>query len=85
MPGIPYPDPKTMCRGRCEGTGILLISPRSQFWGRQSPEAKRRWRDLHRKALVRTFGLHALRCNGYHFVECERCKGTGKEPGKERA
>jgi len=42
--GGQYPDPKTMCKGQCEGLGVY-------------PKKTR---------------------NGYRFVKCPSCGGTGK-------
>jgi hypothetical protein len=65
--GIPYPDPETMCKGQCEGTGYVPVSendmeePFHTLW--LEAEAKGRTED------------------GYHFVVCPDCKGNGKERG----
>ena len=60
--GIPYPDPKTMCKGQCEGMGVVPIheddreEPFHSLW--LEAEAKKPTDD------------------GYHFVVCPDCKGT---------
>ena len=57
--GIPYPDPQTMCRGQCEGTGYYPEDDSTnQLWIKA--EAKKPSED------------------GWHFVQCPECNGTGK-------
>jgi len=63
--GIPYPDPKTMCKGRCEGTGYVPVK-----FGPDEP-----WRTLWMCAEAK----HPTD-DGWHFVVCPRCKGTRLEP-----
>lgn len=41
--GIPYPDPKTMCQGYCEGTGLVPIHS-SETEPKRSPPSSGRWR-----------------------------------------
>lgn len=60
--GIPYPDPSTMCRSKCEGTGIVPV-PKN---------ARGRWRVLWLAAEQRE---HAA--DGWHFVRCPDCGGSG--------
>ena len=61
--GIPYPDPKTMCDGDCEGTGWVPCQ--------ESDEEP-----------YHSLWLEAERENpsndGWHFVKCPQCDGTGK-------
>lgn len=66
--GIPYPDTETMCRGQCEGIGRVPISQNdpTEPW-------KSLWLDEHAK-------IHAEPCDGWHFVVCPDCQGTGKKP-----
>lgn len=60
--GIPYPDPATMCKGECEGTGWVPVkaddSRYAAAWA--AAEAKEPTDD------------------GWHFVKCLDCDGTGK-------
>lgn len=62
--GMPYPDPDTMCRSHCEGTGVVPI---------KADETDEPWRSL---------WLEAERScpadDGWHFVKCPDCGGTGK-------
>jgi DnaJ-class molecular chaperone len=30
--GIPYPDPETMCKGQCEGTGVVPTEDEHGEW-----------------------------------------------------
>ena len=64
--GIPYPDPKTMCKGDCEGTGFVPI---------KSDEADPVYAGLWEAAEA-----EKATDEGYHLVTCPRCKGTRLEP-----
>jgi hypothetical protein len=73
--GIPYPDPATVCKGPCEGTGVYPV---------QCQEFVPLNNSLQSTDLKRAFGEHV--CNdGWHFVECEVCHGTGKKPPEPEA
>jgi hypothetical protein len=65
--GIPFPDPDTVCIGECEGTGYVPV---------EEHEREEPWR---------TLWLEAEQVepadDGWHFVKCPACKGTGKRPG----
>jgi hypothetical protein len=69
--GIPRPDPTTMCKGQCEGTGFVPV----KFEHENDDEGN--WHDL---------WLEAEKLNpceegdDWHFVKCPRCKGTRLEP-----
>jgi len=77
--GIPLPDPNTICKWLCEGTGWVPIkgatsdaSPRADMV--ESPletdtELMRRW-------VLAEERKHAE--DGWHFVLCPICEGTGK-------
>lgn len=84
--GIAYPDPATMCKGQCEGTGWYplfdgcSLSPyetckraMTHFAepAQNSEHDTRLWREAHAKE-----GEHS--CDGWHFVKCPDCDGTGK-------
>ena len=60
--GIPYPDPKTMCEGQCEGIGRYP----------ENDKTDPLWIEVHAKS-------HKEECDGWHFVRCLDCKGTGKK------
>lgn len=62
--GIPYPDPETMCAGQCEGTGVVPIS-------KDDMEEPYRTLWLEAESLKHED-------DGYHFVKCPDCGGTGK-------
>ncbi len=66
--GRNLPDLRTMCRGQCEGTGWIPVHRRE------------------RKQPLRALWLAAERkkptVDGYHFVRCPDCGGTGKRKGK---
>lgn len=62
--GIPYPDPETMCEGPCEGVGFHPTR------NKDNPK----WIEAHTAPGVHKDEL----CDGWHFVECADCGGTGK-------
>lgn len=62
--GIPYPDPDTMCRDQCEGTGWVPVAEDD----REEP-----WRSLWLAAEA-----EQKADDGWHFVKCPSCDGTGK-------
>lgn len=62
--GIPYPDPKTMCQGQCEGTGVVPIS---------ADETEEPYRTLWLEAEAKEHDE-----DGWHFIKCQDCNGTGK-------
>lgn len=66
--GIPRPDPKICCDGQCEGTGVVPIS---------SDDEEEPWRTLwlNAEAVKPTD-------DGWHFVKCPDCHGTGKKVEK---
>ena len=68
--GIPHPDPATMCLGQCEGTGTVPVC-----MGREAntPNEDTRLVDLWRRAEAEKASP-----DGWHFVKCPECEGTGK-------
>ena len=65
--GIPYPDLKTMCHGQCEGIGRVPIHRNN------TNDDEGAWHDLWLKAENECPAE-----DGWHFVECPACQGTGK-------
>ncbi len=59
-------DPATMCLGECEGTGWVPIA---------AEDYEEPWRTLWLEAERKE---HAP--DGWHFVKCPDCGGTGKRP-----
>lgn len=66
--GIPLPDPQTMCEGECEGIGVVPV----RFDDLTEP-----WHTLWLEAEAKE-----PTDDGWHFVKCPDCKGTGKKPIK---
>jgi len=64
--GIDYPDPKAMCKGQCEGTGWVPTD-------KDKPGTI--WRKLWEEAEAK-----CPSDDGYHFVKCPDCNGTGLDP-----
>jgi len=77
--GISYPDPKTMCKGQCEGTGWVPHKKRGIGELEMLPQPgdeifDKLWEEAHAKS-------HEEECDGWHFLKCLECKGTGKRGG----
>lgn len=62
--GIPLPDHETMCPGQCKGTGHVPIH-------QDDPDEP--WATLWREAEAKE-----PTNDGWHFVRCSDCGGTGK-------
>jgi len=62
--GIPHPDPETCCDGQCEGTGVVPVS---------KDDMEEPWQSLWLKAEAKRPAN-----DGWHFVKCPDCHGTGK-------
>ena len=62
--GIPYPEPATMCLGQCEGTGWVPII---------KDDMEEPFRTLWLEAEA-----NEPADNGWHFVKCPDCNGSGK-------
>jgi hypothetical protein len=86
--GIPYPQPGTVCLGQCEGMGCVPINR-----DETEPRFKALWEEAHRtkhsitdrmliqaRELAPWFPFHREGCDGWHFVRCPDCNGTGKRP-----
>jgi len=85
----PLPDPDTMCPGQCEGLGFY---PQTWLDPSATREEIHAWYDCHLRGhgflafwriLWQTRALRfawqeATRCDGYHFIKCPTCGGTGK-------
>lgn len=69
-----YPDPETVCQGQCEGMGHV---PHYKGDGvvRSDPDPRydALWDELHRECVET-----GCECDGWHFVKCPDCDGTGK-------
>lgn len=90
--GIIYPDPKTICKGHCEGLGRYPVSYFARWRDLKEYEKKEWWVEhekthklIHRikiawmvKSLRPLFDIKS-RCDGWHFIICDCCKGTGKK------
>lgn len=73
--GIPYPEPETVCKGQCEGTGFVPIqggSLRGEL--RCEGNSEEPWRSLWLEAEKKNPSD-----DGWHFVKCPDCGGTGKK------
>lgn len=79
--GLPYPDPSTMCKGQCEGTGmypvaVYLHPPNDGEVRSVDPEP------LTPYELTEWHKAEAANPNrpgdAYHFIRCQECDGSGK-------
>jgi hypothetical protein len=68
--GIPYPDVNTMCEGQCEGTGFVPIEKDDM----EEPFHSL-WLEAEKKHVSE---------DGWHFVKCPDCGGTGKKQEAEK-
>lgn len=64
--GMPRPEPGTVCEGDCEGTGYVPISA-----DEPDPVYRKLWQEAEDKESAD---------DGWHFVRCPTCGGTGKRP-----
>lgn len=63
--GTNLPDPDTMCSGECEGTGYVPVM-------KNDLEYQLDWEMAEKENPSD---------DGYHFVKCHDCKGSGKNVG----
>lgn len=87
--GIPYPDTATMCVWHCEGTGWVPVHRGEEdptlraLWQRGHAVTcsvfGRARNFVHGCVSLNRFrlALAVERCDGYHFVKCPNCNGTG--------
>jgi dATP/dGTP diphosphohydrolase len=79
--GIPHPDPDTMCKGQCEGTGLYPVAIY------KNPPGKNECRPVDPDPLT-PYEIEAWHQaetthpnepgDAYHFIRCPDCGGTGK-------
>jgi len=90
--GIPYPDLETMCKGQCDGTGfypIKLIDYGHGNYVSQDEETdeaeKQEWLRVHNlpNAHLNCFTKTLEECDGWHFIQCADCGGTGLKKEKK--
>lgn len=62
--GIERPNPKTVCMGPCEGTGIVPVQA-----DHANPPFRQLWQEAEDKEPSE---------DGWHFVTCNACEGSGK-------
>lgn len=72
--GIPQPDPKTMCEGQCEGTGFVPHYKDGVLKTADDEVYDKLWDEAELKKPSK---------DGWHFVKCPDCKGTGKKQEEE--
>jgi len=76
--GIPYPDSATMCPGPCEGIGRYPVRVAEGM----DPNDLRDWLALHGEVCKNPRGGY-FACDGWHFIVCRDCHGTGKRLSHE--
>ncbi|MFE9003096.1 hypothetical protein ACFYOY_13285 [Streptomyces sp. NPDC007875] len=86
--GIAPPNLLTVCRGQCEGTGVVPVFIDSPA---VNAELKKQGRticqpssetDSKLVALWREAENESHASDGWHFVSCPECQGTGKRQGR---
>lgn len=81
--GIPRPDPSTVCRGPCEGVGLVPVYSAAGDPRANDPKALRPARDIdpaYREAWDAAEAKHPTD-DGWHFLKCMVCGGTGRVAG----
>lgn len=75
--GIGYPDPATVCDGECEGLGVIPVYMRAgdKRIGGAFPEDET---DPDLVAVWEKAENDSPAEDGWHFVQCPVCKGSGK-------
>ena len=73
--GMPYPNPETMCRGQCGGIGCY---PQNIHDPDITTEGRMAW-EFEGTQATPECRAEAER-DGYHFIVCPTCRGTGKRP-----
>jgi hypothetical protein len=71
--GLAEPDPATMCLGACEGTGMVPVNYAPAKAGGIGPDP-----DLTYKAAWEAAEAASPAEDGWHFVKCLGCGGSGK-------
>lgn len=86
--GIPYPDPDTMCHGDCEGVGFFPVYLKggdrhageeghlSIIGEEENPRVIALWHEAEAKSPAD---------DGWHFVKCPDCDGSGLSAAKTAA
>lgn len=84
--GMKPPDQKTMCKGDCEGTGLVPI--KGQQWQEKPGAAILRQGESPRESEYQQLWLAAEEQkptdDGWHFVKCLDCGGSGKRVQDEK-
>lgn len=70
--GMPYPNPKTMCGGQCEGIGRYPVFLDDDTL---TDYEKEQWHKMEKENPTD---------DGAHFIICPDCNGTGKEKSKTK-
>ena len=77
--GIKPPEPGTCCEGECEGTGVVPIYMGGKRKGSvySEDETEERFKKLWLEAEAKN-----KTDDGWHFVKCPDCRGTGRREKK---
>lgn len=67
--GTPYPEPGTVCPGQCDGMGVY---PHSVGGADET--------DHERAEVARITAEEGEAADGWYFIRCGECGGTGKRP-----
>lgn len=83
--GIDPPSLFTVCRGQCEGVGavpVFIDTPAAAARRREDGVKSADETDPELIALWRAAEAESPAEDGWHFVTCPQCKGTGKRQGR---
>lgn len=77
--GIPQPDPETVCKGQCEGTGWVPLCNRYYMVdARKCVPADGMTAEEYDLWMAAHIASGEHECDSWHFVKCPACNGTGK-------
>jgi len=77
--GRPRPRLATVCKGQCEGMGVVPVSYDAAI--EAGGDVLDAWKRAHRESCEAAddVGIPG-KCDGWHFLTCTDCGGTGRRP-----
>lgn len=90
--GIPRPDPKNTCDGQCEGTGYFPENDQTNPLWQEAHAKPHKEMEVEKSCEYHSSTEHfeesrlnclscVLKCDGWHFIKCPDCNGTGRKDG----
>ena len=79
--GMPHPDPETVCVGQCEGIGVVPVFCFSERMPDRRMGVVPRRAETDPRLVQLWIEAEKIRpaADGWHFVKCPDCDGTGKK------